>query len=224
MNQIQREILYKLRYQAFLSYNQLWNKQGDSSKFAYHLRELEKKGLVEKKQQGYKLSLQGIKTIDYLHLKSPQPLVVVLVVAKQSDKVLIMTREKEPYKSYQEFCSSKIYLHETLEEAAQDRLKSKLGLTGSVTYKGIQFIQTKEDNELIMHHHLHVFLSENPKDTATNGEWIPIEPFGATKPLPHIIQTLKIIQTPGFSIAVSDLIKEGESYTQYITHSFKNFR
>ncbi|MFQ5620755.1 MAG: hypothetical protein ACE5FT_02850 [Candidatus Nanoarchaeia archaeon] len=52
MNLLQKEILNKLRYRSFLSYNQLWEKQGDSSKFVYHLRQLEDKGYVEKTDAG----------------------------------------------------------------------------------------------------------------------------------------------------------------------------
>ncbi len=224
MNDLQKEILYKLRYQAFLSYNQLWNKQGDSSKFAYHLKELEKKGLVEKRELGYKLSVEGIRTIDYLTLKSPQPLIVVLIVAKKGDKVLVRHREKQPFKGYWEFCCSKIYQNETLEEAARERLKRKLGLEGMPIYKGVEFLQTKEQGEILMHHHLHVFLVEDPKGEPIEGEWVSIKPFGAKKPLPHLTQTLKIIQNTGFTIAFSDLIKEGEKYTSYITHSIKRFQ
>ena len=36
--------------------------------------------------------------------------------------------------------------------------------------------------------------------------------------------TLKIALSSGFSIAVSDLIKEGDRYTKYITHSFKHYK
>ena len=195
----------------------------DSSKFAYHLKCLEKEGLVEKKEQGYKLSIDGIRTIDHLTLASPQPLVVVIIVVKRGDKVLVIEREKEPYKGTQEFCASKIYQDETLEEAAKDRIKRKLGLTGEVIYKGIEFMQTKQDGELLMHHHLHIFLAEEPEGEAKIGEWVSIEPFGATHPLPQLHQVLKIIQSPGFTIAVTDLIKEGDEYTKCVIHSFKNF-
>ncbi len=223
MNPIQKEILNKLRYRSFLSYNQLWEKQGDSSKFAYHLRTLGKKKLIEKKSEGYHLTIEGIKLSDYHSLLSPQPLIVVIIVAKRNNQVLVTTREKYPFKRYQEFCSSKVKLHETLEEAAKERLKEKLGLTGDITYKGIEFLQTKEKNNLVMHHHLHIFLAENLSGKQKKGEWIPIDKFKAEKPMPHLEQTLKIALHNGFSIAVSDLIKEGEEFTEYKTHSFKTF-
>jgi len=224
MNQIQKEILSKLRYRSFLSYNQLWEKQGDSSKFAYHLKALEKNKLVEKKEEGYHLTLEGIKHSDYHSLTSPQPLIVVIIVAKKNNQVLVTTREKYPFKGYQEFCSSKIKHDETLEEAAKDRLKEKLGLEGSLTYKGIEFLQTKENNHLIMHHHLHIFLAEEVSGNAKKGQWININHFSPEKAIPHLEQTLKIALHSGFSIATSDLIKEGEEFTSYKTHSFKSFK
>lgn len=223
MNAAQQEILAKLRYRSFLSYNQLWEKQGNSSKFTYHLKALKQKGLVEKKNERYTLTSEGIKTVDYLTLKSSQPLIVVIVVPKRNDTVLVTTREKYPYKGYEEFCSSKIQHHETLEEAARDRLL-KIGLRGNVTYKGIEFIQTKENNHLVMHHHLHIFLADNPQGMPKRGQWIAIHNFQPQKPIPHFDQTLKIALHDGFSIAVTDLMKEGEEFTKYKTLSFKTFK
>lgn len=185
---------------------------------------MEKKHLIKKRSEGYTLTSEGIKTVDYLTLKSSQPLIVVIVVPKRNDTVLVTTREKYPFKDYVEFCSSKIEHHETLEEAAKDRLHKKLGLTGNVTYKGIEFLQTKENNHLVMHHHLHIFLADNLQGTPKKGRWVPINNFNPEKPIPHLEQTLKIALHKRFSIAITDLIKEGEEFTKYKTHSFKNFR
>ncbi len=213
MNPVQVDILNQLRYRSFLGYNQLWNKKGDSAKFAYHLRSLEKKGFVEKSKSGYKLSVPGIKFTDYLSMLSPQPIVTIILVAKKDDCVLVNYREKYPFKGYQEFCGSKLKQHETIYEAAQDRLQRKLDLTGKLTYRGIEFLQTKEKNELVMHHHLHIFLAENLKGKNKIATWTPIKPFQPEKPLPHIEQTLKIALSPGFRIAVTDRMKERDCYT-----------
>lgn len=223
MNPVQIDILNQLRYRSFLSYNQLWNKKGESAKFAYHLRALEKKGFVEKSKSGYKLSVPGIKFTDYLSMPSPQPIVTIILVAKKGDQVLVNFREKYPFKGYQEFCGSKLRQHETVYEAAQERLHRKLGLKGILTYKGIEFLQTKEKNELVMHHHLHIFLAENLKGKNKIGKWTDLRPFKPEKPLPHIEQTLKIALSPGFSIVVTDMIKEGDCYTGYVTHSYTHF-
>ncbi|MFQ5620756.1 MAG: NUDIX hydrolase [Candidatus Nanoarchaeia archaeon] len=107
-------------------------------------------------------------------------------MSQRENKVLVIPRAKYPFKTYQEFPASKLRRHETLEQAAVDRLKSKVGLKGNVQYKGIEFLQTKENNELIMHHHLHIFLAENPQGESTEGEWVDIEPFNSSRPLPHI--------------------------------------
>ena len=157
-------------------------------------------------------------------MPSPQPIATIILVAKKGDQVLVNYREKYPFKGYQEFCGSKLRHHETLEEAAKERLQRKLGLKGNVMYKGIEFLQTKENGELIMHHHLHIFLAENIRGTPKKGSWVSIQPFLPEHLLPHIVQTLKIALSSGFSIAVSDLIKEGDRYTKYITHSFKHYK
>lgn len=223
MNPAQAGILNQLRYRSFLTYNQLWNKKGESAQFAYHLKSLERKGFVKKTKNDYTLTVPGIKFADYLSIPYPQPILTVILIAKKGNQVLVNYREKYPFKGYQEFCGSKLRHHETLEEAAHERLQRKLGLSGKVTYKGIEFLQTQENGQMVMHHHLHIFLAENIKGKNKIGTWTPICPFKPEKPLPHIVQTLKIALNPGFSIAVTDLIKEGDSYTKYITHSFQHY-
>jgi len=145
------------------------------------------------------------------------------VVAKDGEKVLVREREKYPFKGYWEFCASKIKQDESFEEAATDRLKKKIGLEGSVSYKGIEFLQTKEKGKLIMHHHLHIFLAEKLSGVPKGGEWVDIKGFSPKNPLPHIEQTLKIALNEGFSLASSDLIKEGDKFIGYETHSFREF-
>ncbi len=223
MNSVQVDILNQLRYRSFLGYNQLWNKKGDSAKFAYHLRVLEKKGFVEKSKNGYKLSIQGIKFTDYLSMPSPQPIVTIILVVKKGNQGLLNYREKYPFKGYQEFCASKLRQHETIFEAAQERLHRKLGLKGTLTYRGIEFLQVKEKGQLLLHYHLHIFLVEDVRGKNKIGKWFSIKPFKPEKPLPHIDQTLKIALSPGFSIAVTDMIKEGDCYTGYVTHSYTHF-
>ncbi len=223
MNHTQAEILNKLRYRSFMSYNELWAKQGDSARFAYHLKQLEAKGFIAKTPKGYKLTTDGVKYADYLSLPTAQPLTVVVIVPKKENKVLVMKRKKYPFKGYQEFCASKIKKQETIFEAAQQRMQEKMGITANLIYKGIEFLQTKEDGEMIMHHHLHIFLAENVQGEPKSGEWVDIENFQPKKPLPHIEQTLKMALHSGFTIAVTDMQKEGEKFTSYTTSTWKQF-
>ncbi len=206
-----------------MGYNQLWAKKGDSSKFAYHLKELEKKGFVKKLKERYGLTIEGVKYSDYLTFESPQPIMVVMVVAKNGDKVFVRSREKYPFKGYTEFCASKVRQNETLEQAAENRLKDRLGVSGNLEYKGIEFLQTKENGKLIMHHHLHIFLATNLNGNPKDGEWINVRNFSPKKPMPHLNQTLKIALDKGFSIASGDIIKEGDEFPKYVGYSFKSY-
>ena len=55
-------------------------------------------------------------------MPSPQPIATIILVAKKGDQVLVNYREKYPFKGYQEFCGSKLRHHETLEEAAKEKV------------------------------------------------------------------------------------------------------
>ncbi|USN45791.1 MAG: NUDIX domain-containing protein [Candidatus Woesearchaeota archaeon] len=225
MHVIQKSILESLKFRAPLSYNALWNKQGDSSKFAYHLRALEKKGFVVNVHGMYTLSTLGIKYSDYLNLPTAQPIGVVVLVVKREGKVLVATRSKFPFKGYAEFPASKVQWQETLLEAAKERLTRKLGLSGTPTYKGVEHLKTIEEGTLIMHHQLHVFVVEDAKGEPKIGSWVDAMPF---KPramqMPHNVQTLKIALAKGFSVAFGNIIKVGDTFPRYEANEFYSWK
>lgn len=223
LNSLQEKIIYKLRYNSLCTYNQLWEKEGDSSKFAYHIKSLEEKGIVQKTDQGYSLTSKGIKVVDYIFLKSPQPLVIVLVVPKRDDEILLLTRSKEPFFGLQEFLPSKVKHGEHLSEAAKDRLQLKLGLTGDLCYKGLESLKTIEQGEVLMHHLIHIFLADNCKGEAIKGEWHKIDSFNPENPVPHLLAIVDMVLFKGFSISEGIMIKEGRKYGRYIIQRQERF-
>ena len=81
------------------------DKEGSSNNFAYHLKVLQEDGLVEKTEEGYRLSSEGKSYAAYIEGESgekskfPLPCVVV-VVFKNSEEVLMLKRKKEPFYGY----------------------------------------------------------------------------------------------------------------------------
>ena len=61
-HKVQRKIILNLIHNPSLSFTELWDKEIDSNKFAYHLAALESKNIVKKAKNGrYTLSEEGKK-------------------------------------------------------------------------------------------------------------------------------------------------------------------
>ena len=96
MNLIRQEILRKLTHNPIMSFNQLWNKEIPSNKFAYHVEVLVEDNLIEKVNGDYKLTDTGRSLVTYVDGKTgeivKQPLAVAVIVAKNDDKILLPTQ------------------------------------------------------------------------------------------------------------------------------------
>jgi len=57
----------------------------------------------------------------------PLPVVLVAVVNKKQDKILLVKRNKRPYKNYWSMIGGKILLHEDFKEASIRKVKEKTG-------------------------------------------------------------------------------------------------
>jgi len=64
MNKERQNILRKLMHDPGITFNKLWNKEGTSNSFAYHIKILEEDGLIEKKEEKHFLE-QGIKAMSF---------------------------------------------------------------------------------------------------------------------------------------------------------------
>jgi ADP-ribose pyrophosphatase YjhB (NUDIX family) len=107
-----------------------------SNMVSYHLTSMVKEGLLVKKGEYYLLTEHAEK---YIPLFSdifgmdvgPLPIVLVAVVNKNSKNnknILLIKRNKRPYKNYWSMIGGKLLLHEDIQEAAVRQVKEKTGL------------------------------------------------------------------------------------------------
>jgi 8-oxo-dGTP diphosphatase len=110
-----------------------------SNMVSYHLTSMVKEGLLIKKGEYYLLTEHAEK---YIPLFSdifgmdvgPLPIVLVAVVNQtvsktiNETKVLLIKRNKRPYKDYWSMIGGKLLLHEDIQEAAIRQVKEKTGL------------------------------------------------------------------------------------------------
>ncbi len=165
---IQQRILRDLQYQPNLSFNRLWNKQGESNTFAYHLRVLEKKGLVRKTNKGeYSLTTNGKKHVAYISEEDGSfcefPVVAVITIIFDKNKVLLTHRTKEPFYGYWGLHGGKLRSKNYILEQARESILKETGLSCNVCLKGLFSSKTYINNAFAFNHQLFIIQATNPK-------------------------------------------------------------
>ena len=116
-----------------------------SNLLAYFLKKMLSEGALEKRGNMYKLTEQSERIIPFF-VKSAEmisPLVVVLPACVSADKkrILLIRRDKRPYKGFWSLLSGRLLISESIAEAAQRIMRekafceSKAGQIRSVVYE-----------------------------------------------------------------------------------------
>lgn len=140
--------------------------------FTFHIRHLVDRGLVTKKGNSYTLTISGkeyanrMDTVN-MHIEHQAKLSIKPVIVKtEGDQTFLLAQQrlKQPYYGLWGFPGGKISWGETLFAAAGRELIEETGLTGDMTFKGIQhkLDVTKEDGELLEDKFFFVVRVDNP--------------------------------------------------------------
>ena len=172
---IQRGILTKLlQNQSALHYGTLLPRsmKFQSDKFNYHLQFLVKEGLVDKSENGYKLTEFGLKVISLFTVKGEptqmlKTSVAVIVVRKTNDgtkEILLQHRLRHPFYDDINSIAGKILPGEKIIDAAKRKLLEEAGLNADFTFVGIlRKIRRKESGELYEDTIYHYCYADDPE-------------------------------------------------------------
>jgi len=195
-HKVQRKIIQNLIHNPSLSFTELWDKEIDSNKFAYHLAALESKNIVKKDGNGrYTLSEEGKKHSVFIEgdtgEKAIVPVFANALIVQTKDKILVQRRMKEPFFGYWALISGKINQGFNIEECAVRDLAEETGLNaGSSKFIGINQIKTYEKGKLLYHHIIFLVslsdVSGNLKERTHKAEnvWMTIDEFETKERLP----------------------------------------
>lgn len=183
----------------------------ESDKFNYHLKYLIGKGLVDKKDNLYGLTVEGRKYVANLdalgNIRETFKVSVALYVV-HNGKLLLQKRLRHPFYGDVTSVAGKILPGEKAEEAASRKLLEETGLSASFKLLGInRKIRKNNDGEVLEDTFYHVYMAKDPK-----GKLQPKNLFGenfwasfdealvyATKNIDGCIydsEIIKIIQKP----------------------------
>lgn len=168
MHPIRRHIIHHLMINSCLKYSKLKPADIEGNVFMYHLKQLIKEELIQKRADGYyEFTSDGRLFADSLSLKTYrpriQPKIVTLVICQNQDgQYLLYKRKREPFINLIGFPYGKIHLGETILDAATRELQEKTGISADLKHQGDVYLTVYQDNNLISHMLAHVFLGQNP--------------------------------------------------------------
>lgn len=104
-----------------------------SNKLAYHIEKMVKEGLLEKRGKHYFLTKNAEKYLPILSNligKDMSPLPIILVALMNDNKILLIKRNRRPYKDYWSLIGGKMLLKEDFKQASLRQIKEKTGIEG----------------------------------------------------------------------------------------------
>lgn len=216
------EILRKLMHKPGMGFNELWSKDGDSNKFAYHLKVLEQEGLIKKGEEKYFLTDDGKALAAFVDgdtgKKSKMPASTMLIaIFRGENEIVQYIRTKEPFYGYCGFIGAKMKFGEEILEAAARELKEETNLEADLKIAGQMNFRVFIDGELKFHNLYNIIVATNPKgeligdDREGKYEYVKIEDFKKQKLFPDNKKILELLEEcKYFTMEVEVDQKDGE--------------
>lgn len=188
LTELEKKIVLKLIHTPRASFNELWDKQGESNTFAYHLGKIVEKGLVEKKEGLYSLTEEGHKFSAFIEgdtgSRAEFPTITIVLIVKEGDKYLCQKRLKQPFYGVWGFPSGKINFGQNLFECAKRDLMEETGLESDKwELKALEQVKTFEDDKMLFHHYIFHVMTETAKGALkehthkAENKWMTIDEY-----------------------------------------------
>jgi len=131
-----------------------------SNHLAYHLARMQKEGLIEKRDENYRLTKNAeryLPIFPHTITQSMSPVPIVLICVTNKDKILMIKRNNRPYKGYWSLIGGKMLLEENFAETARRLVKEKSGL--DITNESMNAVlQERVQEEGTIKHNFILFL------------------------------------------------------------------
>lgn len=205
MHQYEGHILKKMMLGDVLRYRDLKPKDIESNLFIYHLKNLIKKGLIEKITGGYKLTATGLRFVDKISLsrfkQRFQPKIVnVVIVKNKKGEYLLYFSKRQPFYGLIGFPFGKIHFGEKLIESANRELKEKTGFSAKLEHSGAIYLRIYKNKELVSHMLCHVFLARDLQGALISDseagiyKWGNIKNIEKSKFIPGVLEMAKLAE------------------------------
>jgi len=152
----EREEIFKLFLDKFkLKFNEIEKAiKIRSNRLAYHINKMQKEGLIEKQNQYYLLTKDAEKYIPIFSNiigKELGPTPIILVALINKDKILLIKRNRRPYKNYWSMIGGKMLLGENFKESSIRQIKEKTSIEGRYISINSTLHERVKDKGIIKH-------------------------------------------------------------------------
>ncbi|MBW2970061.1 NUDIX domain-containing protein [Candidatus Woesearchaeota archaeon] len=174
--------------------------QTKSNTLAYHLENLTKQGILKKEDDHYILTNNAETMIPMLAQitgKEKGVLPVVLMAILDKDKILLLKRNKRPYKGYWGIPGGKLRLHESVTECAIREAQEETGLKCNFSHIASVIHERVEENKEYKHAFLFLLAVLKPETTTIKEseegklEWFPIDNLQPDRIIPSDYNMIK---------------------------------
>ena len=194
---------------------------------AYNIKSLKKEGVIQKDKEFWKLTKKYEKMIPFHSNISSMELGcsgVVLVIVTNKDKILLIKRDKKPYKGYWGIFGRKLRIPESIKDAAVNCIKHEAEL--NVKFNkicGVLHERLQEDNEF-KHAFLFILTKAEAKTTdipinkREHMKWFPLNKLKKEKIIPSdlfMIEKFLKRKTKVHSITMEEKDDELISFNSY---------
>ena len=164
MHHIQKHILRTLMYTKRAKFSDMRPPRVDSNAYSYHLRVLQKDGLVEKTDRGYRLSPDGLFYVDKVSMDNLetriQPKIITMIVAQNElGQVLAYSKTKQPFIQSVMLPFGKIHIDDvTVMDGAKREMSEKVGVVPKdLKHVGDCYIRANINGHLVWNVLAHIF-------------------------------------------------------------------
>lgn len=185
---IETHILEKLSYFGNAGFSQLKPPELMNNAFNYHLKSLLRDKLVEKNDNSYKLTNEGLVYVDKLSFKTlktrQQPKINCTVMLKnQRGDYLLAKRKTEPFLGKYVFINGKQHFGESPEAHVRRELQEQVGAGIVPHYRGTADIRTYRKQLLVSHVTARIYTADfngsaPPETQKFSYEWVAPGAFG----------------------------------------------
>ena len=156
---MENKILDLFLFNNKLQFSQIEKKLNErSNKLAYHLKNLVKKGILEKEKDYYSLTEASEFLIPYLS-KKRSILPVILIYIGNKKQAFLYTREKRPYQSYLSLPGGRLVIGETIEEATKRIMNEKFSIKASFQKINSVSLEKITKNKKVIHSFFLIFVT-----------------------------------------------------------------
>ena len=160
---MQEKILELFLYHHKLKFSEIEKQlKTRSNKLAYHIKNLEKKGIIKKDNDLYRLSETAEELIPYLTQKK-SVLPVILIAIGDKNRFFLYKREKRPFKNKLSLPGGRILLAETIPQATKRIMKKHKINARFQKINSISLEKVKKKNKAV-HSFLLIFVTAQTKD------------------------------------------------------------